>query len=139
MKKRRLALLALVLTMVLITAFPMTAYAAETVNRIGSRGEWQDLSRTAFPITDEPLFIDVLTIRYTTSGSTLSNVEVDGVSVTPQIINCRYYQVVPGVYRYEQTFQIDVTRIVRQGTDRSLITFATGNSMYGIHVTWKAG
>ena len=146
MKKRRLALLALVLTMVLITAFPMTAYAAETLNLIqswnanGSKTtEVEELSRTHYPMAVNPLYIGTVQIRYTTSGNPITSVEVDGVRVTPRIIQSRYYQVVPGVYRYEHTFQIDVDGVVRPGTERSLIEFATGNSYYGINVKWQAG
>lgn len=146
MKKRRLALLALVLTMVFITAFPLTAYAAETANLIqswnadGSKTtDVEELSNTHFPLAVEPLYIGTIQIRYTTDGNPITNVQVDGVSVMPRIIRSRYYQVVPGVYRYEHTFQIDVNGVVRPGTERSLIKFLTGNSLYGVNVKWKAG
>lgn len=144
MKKRRLALLALVLTMVLITAFPMTAYAAETPNTIQS---WsadgnestreEELPNAHFPMAFTPQFKGIVRIKYTTSGNPISYVEVDNTRVIPQIIRTRYYMVVPGVYRYEHIFEINVAGIVKSNTDQSLIEFATGNNLYGVNVRWQ--
>jgi len=131
--------------MVLITAFPMTAYAAESPNTIkstiiqanGDRFERsEELSKTLFPVTEKLHYKGTIKIVYTTSESPVSYVEVDGERITSYTAIPIRYQVIPGLYRFEQHITFDVAGIVGANTKSSLITFATGNSLYGIHVNW---